>query len=106
VRIGERGLPAPENLSSGPLTVAIRPEDMAVVPETTTRNGTWPGQITQLSDLGHYRKAFVDVVGVGTLKLYLPKSSTVSEGDTVTLYPTRYLIYPQDNPPLEVKRSM
>ena len=106
VRIGERGLPAPDGLSNGPLTVAIRPEDIAIVPETTTSNGTWPGQIMQLSDLGHYRKAFVEVAGIGTLKLYLAKSVTVDEGDPVTLYPTRYLVYPQDNPPIEVKRQM
>ncbi len=106
VRIGERGLPAPDGLASGALTVAIRPEDIAVVPATTISNGTWPGQITQLSDLGHYRKAFVDVAGIGTLKLYLPKSATVDEGDAVTLYPTRYLVYPQDKPPIEVKRQM
>ncbi|MCX6048249.1 MAG: ABC transporter ATP-binding protein [Chloroflexi bacterium] len=106
VQIGERGLPAPDGLTNGPLTVAIRPEDIAIVPATSTNNGTWPGQITQLSDLGHYRKAFVDVAGIGALKLYLPKSTTVDEGDAVTLYPTRYLVYPQDKPPVEVKRTL
>ena len=106
VRIGERGLPAPAGLTHGSLKVAIRPEDIALVPATTNSPGTWPGQLTQLSDLGHYRKAFVDVGGIGTLKLYLPKSTAVNEGDTVALYPTRYLVYPQDNPPIEVKRTL
>lgn len=106
VRIGERGLPAPNDLASGPLTVAIRPEDIAIVPETPASNGVWPGQITQLSDLGHYRKAFVNVDGIGALKLYLTKAVNVNEGDAVALFPTRYLVYPENKPPIEVKRQM
>lgn len=106
VQIGERGLPAPDGLGSGPLTVAIRPEDIAIVPATTSSNGVWPGQITQLSDLGHYRKAFVDVAGIGTLKLYLSKAATVNEGEAVTLFPTRYLVYPENKPPVEIKRQI
>ncbi|MFN8494618.1 MAG: ABC transporter ATP-binding protein [Caldilineaceae bacterium] len=106
VKIGERGLPTPDGIASGPLTVAIRPEDITIVPNTTSSNTTWPGQITQLSDLGHYRKAFVNVDGIGPLKLYLSKTVSVNEGDAVTLFPTRYLVYPENNPPVEVKRQM
>jgi hypothetical protein len=58
--------------------------------------------VTQLSDLGHYRKAFVDVNGLGTLKLYLPKSVPVHEGEVVAMWPTRYLIYRFDAPPIEM----
>jgi putative spermidine/putrescine transport system ATP-binding protein len=105
-------LPAPQGLSSGAATVAVRPEDIALVPATTadsagiSRSGVWRGQITQLSDLGHYRKAFADVPGIGTIKLYLSKSIEIGEGDSVTLYPTRYLVYQDGNAPLEMKRPV
>lgn len=106
VRIGTRSLPAPANLAQDGLKVAIRPEDIAVVDATNSARDAWPAQVTQVSDLGHYRKAFVEVVGIDPLKLYLPKSVPINEGDTITLYPTRYLIYPPDLPPVEVKRPV
>lgn len=106
VRIGTRSLPAPANLAQDGLKVAIRPEDIAVVDATNSALDAWPAQVTQVSDLGHYRKAFVEVVGIDPLKLYLPKSVPINEGDTITLYPTRYLIYPPDQPPVEVKRPV
>lgn len=106
LRIGERSLPAPANLAPGALKVAIRPEDIALVSTTNTDLESWSGQVSQVSDLGHYRKAFVEVGGLGALKLYLPKSTTINEGDSVALYPTRYLVYPQEQPPLEVKRPV
>ena len=106
VRIGTRSLPAPANLVKDGLKVAIRPEDIAVVDATNSALDAWPAQVTQVSDLGHYRKVFVEVVGIGALKLYLPKSTTINEGDSIALYPTRYLIYPPELPPVEVKRPV
>lgn len=108
LRIGAGDLPAPRGLTNGSATVAVRPEDVALIsPERLNgvqRAHVWPGQITHLSDLGHYRKAFVQVNGLGQLKLYLPKSAPVNEGDSVALYPTRYLVYQNDGLPLEVKQ--
>lgn len=106
VRVGAHSLPAPANLPQAGLKVAIRPEDIAVVDATNAALNAWSGQVTQVSDLGHYRKAFVEVIGLGPLKLYLPKSVTINEGDAIALYPTRYLIYPPDQPPVEVKRPL
>ena len=40
----------------------------------------------------------------GTLKLYLPKSASVNEGDHVVLSPTRYLVYQGDAPPFEMRQ--
>jgi putative spermidine/putrescine transport system ATP-binding protein len=106
LRIGQRALPAPNGLTGGALTVAIRPEDMALAPASSSPHGAWPAQVTQLSDLGHYRKVFVEADGIGTLKLYLTKSVMINEGEAVLLYPTRYLVYAENHPPLEVKRDL
>jgi len=108
LRIGASSLPSPRGLANGAATVAVRPEDVALV-SPDRLNGLqgehiWRGQIIQLSDLGHYRKAFAQVNGLGQLKLYLPKSALVNEGDVVALYPTRYLVYQNDGLPVEVKQ--
>ncbi len=107
LRIGASTLPAPRGLANGPATVALRPEDIALV-NADRLNGlqnwiVWQGQITQMSDLGHYRKAFAHVNSLGQLKLYLPKSVQVNEGNSVALYPTRYLVYQNDGLPVEEK---
>lgn len=114
VRLGRQALALPPTLSqalpAGRVTVAIRPEDIALVPGaasgavsgTVNQMAAWQGEITQPSDLGHYRKAFAQVEGLGRLKLYLPKSTAVAEGQTVSLCPTRYLIYSGSAAPVEV----
>ena len=97
LNIGGRSLPAPAGLHSAKATVAIRPEDLALMPSLThDQPGTWLGNISQLMDLGHYRKAIVDVPGTGSVKVYLSKSIEIAEGDAVALYPMRYLVYPDD----------
>jgi putative spermidine/putrescine transport system ATP-binding protein len=103
LRLGALHLPAPERLGKGEVTVAIRPEDMTVTP-SANGSGAWQGRVTQLSDLGHYSKAFAEVDGLGALKLYLPKSAMVNEGDRVSLSPTRYLVYQSDTPPFEMRQ--
>ena len=109
LRIGQHTLTTPNALPTGRVTVAIRPEDIVVSPTTpvngiggTGSTGAWRGEITQPSDLGHYRKAFAQVDGLGRIKLYLPKSADVSEGQAVTLHPTRYLVYAGGERPVEV----
>ena len=99
IRVGERTLPAPRGLADGQMTLAIRPEDFSL----EEGDAAWLVQITQLSDLGHYRKAIANADGVGPLKLYLPKSAQVVEGDLVKVRPTRYLMYQGNNPPIELK---
>ncbi len=102
IHIGQSQLSAPQGLDGArDLMIALRPEDIAVVP--STGKATWQAQINQLSDLGHYRKAFATADGVGQLKLYLPKSIEVSEGERVALSPMRYLVYQGDQAPVEVK---
>ena len=102
VLLGDHILPLPpENSYNGAVTIAIRPEDMVL--ETETQVGVWRGHLEQLIDLGHYRKALLNIPTLGTIKVYLPKSGTFAEGDTLALYPTRFLVYGEGQTPIEVK---
>ncbi len=114
LRIGNYTLRAPEGLKSGEQwSIAVRPEDIIVSAseDSTDKPGVWKGTVDQSIDLGHYRRVLVFVPGVfgdqdnaiaNRLKVYLPKSVQVQEGDQVTLYPTRYLIYSDQAQPMEV----
>ncbi len=103
LRLGGKQLTAPNGIqSSDKITIALRPEDLMIVPDGTP--DAWKAQVDQVMDLGHYRKILVDVPDVGELKVYVTKSMTVNEGDRVSLLPIRYLIYQNDAAPIEVNR--
>jgi len=107
ILIGQYPLPAPPTRITGKVTVAIRPEDMIIAqPPLYSASPAgicpWQGQITQVSDLGHYRKLFVNVPSVGTVKVYQTKSIEVEEGGEVTLLPIRYLVYAGEAVPIEM----
>ncbi len=89
---------------SGKVTVAIRPEDLALLPEM--HKGAWRATIEQVSDLGHYRRALLDAGKLGTLKIYLPKTFRAGEGAEVFVYLRRCLIYQNDSAPLEVTQPL
>ena len=109
LQFGAQTLSAPESLSShaanSSVTVAIRPEDLAIVDSANGHHDAWKGSVDQLMDMGHYRKALVNVADVGRLKVYLSKSLPISEGDPVALSPLRYLVYQDSQPPIEVNRQ-
>ncbi len=86
----------------GPVTVAVRPEDLTIT--AGKRPDAWVGTVEQMIDLGHYRKGLIAVPAIGpdTLKVYLPKTTHYGVGDTVSLAPTRYLIYRDNQPPVEM----
>lgn len=104
ISVGNYGLPVHQDIGSdGAVTVAIRPEDITLaMPEQTD---AWQGYIEQVIDLGHYRKALIRVSGVGTLKVYLPKVQEFSEGDLLALHISRFMVYSNDQKPIEVKRQ-
>jgi putative spermidine/putrescine transport system ATP-binding protein len=107
ISVGDQKLAGPSNQGfDGAVTVAIRPEDLALVSSASDRDEAWKGQVEQAMDLGHYRKVLVNIIGVGMMKVYLSKGLTVSEGDTLSLYPTRYLVYRDGQSPVEVKRQV
>ncbi len=96
----EAAIPA---ISSGEVTVALRPEDLVVVSDTYSGvNGTWKARVDQVMDLGHYRKVLVDVPQMGELKIFVSKSMHVNEGDRISIAPMRYLVYYGDKAPVEV----
>ena len=98
IQLGDLALPAPAGAASGEVKVALRPEDVAV----TDAAGAWAGTVTQMSDLGHYRKVFVRTPQLGSLKLYLPKSVEVTEGGPLHFKPTRYLVFQGQDKPAEI----
>jgi putative spermidine/putrescine transport system ATP-binding protein len=121
LRIGQYALKAPDNLNTGDrLNIAVRPEDFSFGAPNTSSNSAsdpssmWQGTVDQSIDLGHYRKVLVVVPGLfgdaavaaaHRLKVYMPKSSEVKEGDAVLLYPTRFLVYPDHAQPIEVRNQ-
>lgn len=107
LQVGQQRLPMPAELQgSSALTVAVRPEDLALVAEQAAAHVTlWSGTVAQAVDLGHYRRALVDTADSGRLKIYLPKSVNVHEGETIRLFPTRYLVYADNQPPVEIQQK-
>jgi putative spermidine/putrescine transport system ATP-binding protein len=119
LRVGQYALRAPDNLnSSDAISVAVRPEDLAAVPTNGNANTSalWQGTIDQSIDLGHYRKVLVVVPGLfggdttaattHRLKVYMPKSAEAREGDLISLYPSRYLVYSDRGQPVEVRNQL
>ena len=114
LRIGQYTLQAPDGLGADENTsVAVRPEDLTATPVNgAASNAAWRGTIDQSIDLGHYRKVLVVVPGLFAdemtavahrVKVYMPKTMELKEGDTVALVPTRYLVYTEHSQPVEIR---
>lgn len=115
LRIGDYALKAPGQLiATEGVHVAVRPEDFSFSPTTPANasNEMWRGTIDQAIDLGHYRKLLLIVPGLfddqasalaHRLKVYVPKSADLKEGDQISLFPKRYLVYSDDTQPVEVR---
>lgn len=118
LHVGAYSVPVPNGLeASEGISIAVRPEDLVI---DAASNGTgssslWHGAIDQSIDLGHYRKVLVVVPGLfpdenaaiaHRVKLYLPKSADVHEGDKVSLHPTRYLIYSDQTQPIQIVNKL
>src|SRR5262249_7952682 len=112
---------APANLAvSDSVHVAVRPEDLRISApsafdhEVSQHQGNWQGKVDQSIDLGHYRKLLVIVPGLFSdqatalgqrIKVYVPKALDIKEGENVTLYPSRYLVYAGQADPIEVRNQ-
>ncbi len=103
LKIGSLTLDAPQGIRDGSVTVAIRPEDLALLP--AYHEGALRGIIEQVSDLGHYRRAILDVDQIGTLKIYLPKNYQAVEGNEAFVFVQRCLVYQENEAPREVRRA-
>ncbi len=104
VLVGGLALTPDVELAEGTVTVAIRPEDLAVLP--VAHGEAWPSVVEQISDLGHYRRALLDVNGLEGLKMYLPKSIAPEEGSQLHVFPRRILIYHEGSEPVELVRPL
>lgn len=117
LRVGKYALNGANHVNvDGNLSIAVRPEDFSFGAPTSSNNSheMWRGTIDQSIDLGHYRKVLVVVPGLfddeatalaHRLKVYMPKSAEAREGDTIGLYPTRYLVYTDHTQPIEVRNQ-
>jgi putative spermidine/putrescine transport system ATP-binding protein len=95
-------LPAPaEAARADTVTIAIRPEDFGL--SAPGDAGAWAGEIEQVIDLGHYRKALLRMAGMATLTVYLPKSRDFHEGELLAVRPLRYLVYRDGHNPIEMQ---
>ncbi len=104
IQVGQTLLPAPDGLpADGAVKVAVRPEDLRPLGEGEQAAMTWTPTIETVMDLGHYQKVLAHAEAVGDLKVYLPKALRVDEGSTLSVTPTRYLVYADGAPPAEVK---
>ncbi|MEZ4662804.1 MAG: ABC transporter ATP-binding protein [Caldilineaceae bacterium] len=109
LQMGRQRLPMPDAVAHGPaFTVAIRPEDLAVLPTTDAPvSDGWLGNVEQTMDMGHYRKVLVSLEGIEEpLKAYIPKVQPIADNESVLLYPQRYLVYGGDRKPVEVQRLL
>lgn len=117
LRIGRYSLRLPEELGeSGDVSVAVRPEDLIMArPGTASEpESVWEGKIDQSIDLGHYRKVLVVVpelfpdeatAAAHKVKVYVSKATEAREGESIALFPSRYLVYSGESGPREVRNQ-
>jgi putative spermidine/putrescine transport system ATP-binding protein len=105
LRVGRQQLNLPaQGITNSEVTVAIRPEDLVVAPESATGPMFWRGEVDAVMDMGHYRKVLINLPDVDQLvKTYIPKSIAVYDGEPIVLQPLRYLIYDGKDEPVEVR---
>ena len=117
LHIGQYTLRVPAGVDGGEkLSVAVRPEELIPIEPNQAPDGQtlWEGTVDQSIDLGHYRKVLVvapglfpdeDTAMLHRLKVYMPKSADIKEGDKLWLYPARYLVYLDQQEPVEVRNQ-
>jgi putative spermidine/putrescine transport system ATP-binding protein len=89
-------LPAPERASwrdGAALVVAIRPEDLRLAQPDEAL--ACRAQVEVVMDLGHYRQASLRISPGTTLTMIAGKGVDLRPGESVTVAPTRYLVYVQ-----------
>jgi ABC-type Fe3+/spermidine/putrescine transport system ATPase subunit len=89
-------LPAPEGAAwrdGAALVVAIRPEDLRLAQPDDAL--ACCAQVEVVMDLGHYRQASLRISPGTTLTMIAGKGVDLQPGESVTVAPTRYLVYVQ-----------
>ncbi len=94
LKVGSSTLEVPDDMPAiADAKIAVRPEDLVLANDTTPDTQTWDILIEQMMDLGHYRKVLGVFENVGDVKIYLPKTTQIVEGETLKVTPQRYLVY-------------
>ncbi|MEO0564671.1 MAG: hypothetical protein AAF125_21380, partial [Chloroflexota bacterium] len=85
-------------------------EDFAIVPVSieAPNVATWSAKVDQIMDMGHYRKVLVQVNDAKSelLKVYANKTIQLQEGDDIRIVPLRYLIYVDEQAPVEMHQDI
>ncbi|ANS73900.1 ABC transporter [Paenibacillus yonginensis] len=95
ITAGTLNFPNPHSLS-GPVTVAIRPEDVVLEVAEDNRLGLI-GIIKQIMVLGHYAEVSVDVREQGTIRAFLARDDVkeLLPGQEVSVKYSKILAYPE-----------
>jgi putative spermidine/putrescine transport system ATP-binding protein len=99
IRVEGLSLMPSAELEAGPVTVAIRPEDIVLTSKET--KGAWAGVLEQIMDLGAYQTVLVTLPH-HQLKVMVDKTYSLAEGQAVWITPRRYLVYRKNKAPLEI----
>jgi putative spermidine/putrescine transport system ATP-binding protein len=94
LRLGEHTLPLPPAVrleGASPVTIAIRPEDIAL--RSGADGESWHGLVRQSTNLGDHKVLQVDAVSIGRLSVSVPRDSALPPGTPVDLTIRRYLLY-------------
>ena len=84
----------------GRATLAIRAEDLALVPNGG--DAVFAGAVQRLVDLGAFRMIQLDLGANLQIKVRLPKGRDIAEGQIVRLRPSQATLYQDGEAPLEV----
>jgi putative spermidine/putrescine transport system ATP-binding protein len=103
IRIDGYSLAASASLEPGEVTIALRPEDIALSGKDI--RGAWAGSVEQVMDLGAYQTVLVKLPR-HSLKVMVDKTQPLVEGQTVWVVPRRYLIYQGNQAPLEITSAV
>ena len=97
LELADRTLNLPEPLVDGDVTVAVRPEDVAL------RGEGWPATVERVTDLGPYQTAVLKPEALPPVRVMVSKTDVLSEGQTLRFDLSRYLVYHTDTAPTEVQ---
>jgi putative spermidine/putrescine transport system ATP-binding protein len=103
IRVDAYSLAASAGLEPGEVTIALRPEDIALSGKDI--RGAWAGSVEQVMDLGAYQTVLVKLPR-HSLRVMVDKTQPLVEGQTVWVAPRRYLIYQKNQAPLEITSAV
>jgi putative spermidine/putrescine transport system ATP-binding protein len=80
------------------VTIAFRPEDVTFV----EGDSGIPGQVRRVVNLGHYLEITVECPGLGAIKVFADGQHPVSDGQRLSVFLRRVLLYADGSPVIEI----